>query len=236
MSSAVLEIAGLSKDYRGLRPLRLQQLTIESGETVAITGLDAVTAELFVNLVTGSTLPDTGTVRVFDRATADIADSAEWLTTLDRFGIVTERAVLLDQLTVVQNLAMPFTLEIEPPADDVRLRAEGLAIEVGLPEASLTGTVASLNAAGRARLRLGRALALDPTLVLLEHASAGLTASESSALAKDIRRVAAARRITVVAATADRDFARAVASRVLQLEPATGRLVDRRGLGWFRRR
>ena len=59
-----------------------------------------------------------GEVRVFGRPTSAIADSADWLATVDRFGIVSERAVLLEALTVVQNLAMPFTLEIEPPPPD----------------------------------------------------------------------------------------------------------------------
>jgi len=43
------------------------------------------------------------------------AHHQDWLAAVDRFGIVSERAVLLDVLSVVQNLAVPFTLEIEPP-------------------------------------------------------------------------------------------------------------------------
>ena len=50
---------------------------------------------------------------MFGRSTLEIADSADWLATLDRFGIVSDRAALLDALSVVQNLAMPFTLEID---------------------------------------------------------------------------------------------------------------------------
>ena len=38
--------------------------------------------------------------RVFGRPTRAIADSADWLAIVDRFGIVSERAVLLDALTV----------------------------------------------------------------------------------------------------------------------------------------
>jgi ABC-type transporter Mla maintaining outer membrane lipid asymmetry ATPase subunit MlaF len=228
-----LAIAGLTKDYRALRPLRVELLTVGVDDTVAILGLDQTSAEVFVNLVTGATLPDTGTVHVFGHATSSIADSAEWLQTLDRFGIVTERAVLLDRLTVVQNLAMPFTLEIEPPPDEVRGRAEAIADEVGLSAPFWAMRVADLDAAGRARVRLGRALAADPALLLLEHVSAGLPAAAASTLGADIRRIAAARRIALVAATADAAFAQAVAARVLKLEPGSGRLVERRR-GWFK--
>jgi predicted ABC-type transport system involved in lysophospholipase L1 biosynthesis ATPase subunit len=228
-----LAIAGLAKDYRGLRPLRIQQLTVGHDDTVAILGFDQASAEVFVNLVTGATLPDAGTVHAFGHATIAIADGDQWLQTLDRFGIVTERAVLLDQLTVVQNLAMPFTLEIEPPPDDVRVRAETIAQEVGLQIASWPARVADLDAVARARVRLGRALATDPALLILEHASASLAKNAAVTLGADIRHIAATRGIALVAATADEAFAHAVARRVLTLEGASGRLAERRR-GWFK--
>jgi ABC-type transporter Mla maintaining outer membrane lipid asymmetry ATPase subunit MlaF len=228
-----LAIAGLTKDYRGLRPLRIQQLTVGHDDAVAILGFDQASAEVFVNLVTGATLPDAGTVHAFGLATSAIADGDEWLATLDRFGIVTERAVLLDQLTVVQNLAMPFTLEIEPPPDDVRVRAETIAQEVGLQTASWPARVADLDPMARARVRLGRALAADPALLILEHASAGLAKAAAVTLGADIRNIAATRGIAIVAATADEAFAHAVARCVLTLELASGRLAERRR-GWFK--
>jgi ABC-type transporter Mla maintaining outer membrane lipid asymmetry ATPase subunit MlaF len=229
----VLEFAGISKDYHGLRPLRIEQLTVGAAEQVALLGFDQVSAEVFINLATGATLPDTGEVLAFGRSTAAIADSADWLATVDRFGIVSERAVLLDQLTPVQNLAMPFTLAVEPPSDDVRLQAEALASEVGLAADSWTRAVAELGPSGRMRVRLGRALALDPSVLLLEHASAGLDRSDATGFAAQIRAIARRRRLAVVVVTADEAFASAAAGQVLRLEPATGRLRRGRGSRWF---
>src|SRR4051812_39083692 len=114
MPSPVLEILDIEKKYHGLRPLRLQSLTVGEGERVAIVGLDGGASEVMVNLVTGASLPDRGVVRVLGRNTADIVNGDEWLSTLDRFGIVSERAVLLEGATLEQNLAMPFTLQIDP--------------------------------------------------------------------------------------------------------------------------
>ena len=233
MTSAVLEFTGISKDYRGLRPLRIAKLRVAAGEHVAILGFDQVAAEVFINLATGATLPDAGQVSVLGRPTSAISDSADWLATVDRFGIVSARAVLLDQLTVIQNLAMPFTLDIEPPPDDVRARAEALAREVGLPERSWTRPVASLEATAALRVRFGRAIALDPAVLLLEHVSASVGRDDVAGLGAEMRAVAARRGLAIVAATADEVFARAVAARVLTLEPATGRLRERRRLRWF---
>jgi ABC-type transporter Mla maintaining outer membrane lipid asymmetry ATPase subunit MlaF len=227
VTSAVIELSDVSKDYRGLRPLRIARLAIQPGERVAIVGLDQPAAEVFLNLLTGATLPDRGDVRVFGRPTSSIADSAQWLTFVDRFGIVSERAVLLEQLSVIQNLAVPFTLEIEPPPADVRDRAAALANEVGIDEATSSRAVGDLDPLSRARVRLARALALDPAVLLVEHLSAGLPRHD----VPSIRSVAARRGAAVVAATADRAFARTIARRVLTLDPATGRLSE--GSRWF---
>ena len=234
MTPVVVQIAGVSKDYHGLRPLRIQQLVVAAGESVAIVGFDRISAEVFVNLVTGATLPDAGSIALFGRPTAEISDSAEWLALVDRFGIVSDRAVLLEQLTVVQNLAMPFTLDIEPPPDAVRVRAERLAGEVGLDERTWTAPVAEIGAPAKTRVRVGRALALDPAVLLLEHASAGLERAAAASLARDVRAAAERRGAAVITATADDRFARDIAARVLKLEPATGRLKEERR-GWFRR-
>jgi ABC-type transporter Mla maintaining outer membrane lipid asymmetry ATPase subunit MlaF len=232
---AVLEVAGVSKNYHALRPLRIQRLDVRAGQLIAILGLDQPSAEVFVNLVTGAALPDTGDVSVFGRSTSAIGDSADWLALVDRLGIVSHRAVLLDQLTVTQNLSIPFTLDIEPPADDVRQRADALAREVGLPEFAWTKPIAEFDAASRARVRLARALALDPAMLLLEHLSAGLTRDEATRLGADIRQIAMRRGAAVLAATGDEYFARAVATRVLTLDAASGRLTERRRFGWFQR-
>ena len=65
----VLQLTGIQKRYQSLRPLRLQELTIASGERVAVSGFDAGAAEVLVNLVTGASLPDQGDVRVLGQLT-----------------------------------------------------------------------------------------------------------------------------------------------------------------------
>ena len=163
MNDPILELTDVSRDYRGLRPLRIEHLAVGAGEHVAILGLDQVTAEVFVNLVTGATVPERGDVMIFGRPTSAIADSTEWLALVDRFGIVSERAVLLDALSVIQNLSIPFSLEIEPPRADVRARAEALAREAELPDAAWDRPLGELDAVSqdarpsgaRARARSG---------------------------------------------------------------------------------
>jgi lipoprotein-releasing system ATP-binding protein len=227
-SGPIIEISELSKDYRGLRPLRIQRFNLGAGDRSALLGVDQPMAETFVNLVTGAVLPERGEVKVLGRSTASIDNAADWLALADRFGIVSERAVLLDAFSAMQNLVMPFTLEIDPPPAGIRDRAGSLADEVGLARANWERPVGDLDAASRLRIRLARALALDPPILLLDHASAGLPAASAIAFGQHVREVAQRRGCALVALTADRTFAEAVAARVLTLDPATGRLAERR--------
>lgn len=228
MSAPTLELVGVVKDYRGLRPLRIERLVIGAGEHVALMGLDQVAAEVLVNLITGATLPDQGDVRAFGRSTADISDSDAWLATADRFGIVSERAVLLDALTALQNLSMPFSLEIDPPAAEVAFQARALAGETGLSDDDLHKPVGELEPPARAKVRLARALAFRPDMLLTEHPTAGLPRGDVPDLARRLRTVATQRTIAALTITADSEFAKLVAARVITLEPASGKLKEAR--------
>jgi ABC-type transporter Mla maintaining outer membrane lipid asymmetry ATPase subunit MlaF len=227
MQEPVLELSGISKQYGALRPLRIDRLEVMTGEQVALIGLDQPAAEVLISLITGASLPDAGHIHVFGRPTTGIVDSADWLNLLDSFGIVSERAALLEPMTVMQNLAMPFTLEIEPPPDEIVRQASELAAEVGIAPASWSSRVGDLDAASRVRVRLARALALKPRLLLIEHPSATLPRHEVAPLARQVKAVGRARDIAALTLTADPDYATPAASRVLQLEPATGRLRRR---------
>jgi predicted ABC-type transport system involved in lysophospholipase L1 biosynthesis ATPase subunit len=132
MSNVMLEFDRVEKAYGGLRPLRIRELTLSRGQKLALLGFDRAMAEVFVDLATGATLPESGEVRAFGQHTAAIADAEAWLATLDRFGIVSERAVLLDALTALQNVAMPLTLEVEPLAESIRVEVTRVAAEAGI--------------------------------------------------------------------------------------------------------
>jgi ABC-type transporter Mla maintaining outer membrane lipid asymmetry ATPase subunit MlaF len=229
---AALELSRIVKDYKGLRPLRITSLVVKRSERLAISGLDRPAAETLIGLITGASLPDEGEVRVLGRATSAIASGDEWLASLDRFGIVTERVAMLEGSTLAQNLALSFTMAIDPVPPDVMAKVVSLGREVGLDEPSLQTRAAESPPLMRLRVVLGRALPLNPAILLLEHPTASLPPDTIAAFADDVARVATARELTAIAVTEDSGFASRAAERHVKLNAATGELTDARARRW----
>lgn len=227
----LIELRAVRKEHHGLRPLRVNHLELRRGQSLALLGFDAATAQVLVDLITGATLPDSGTITLFGRSTAAIDNPDEWLRTLDQVGLLTERVVLLDQLTAAQNLAIPFSLDVDNLDEDCQSGIERLAAEVGV-DVTLPLPAGQLPASARLRIRLGRALALSPPLLLSEHPTAPLGGREAPEFAIDLARIVKARHLGSLLLTADRQLAATVADQVFQLQPATGEL--RQVNGWRR--
>jgi ABC-type transporter Mla maintaining outer membrane lipid asymmetry ATPase subunit MlaF len=223
-AATAIHVRDVQKDYRALRPLRVRELDVREGESIALLGFDRAAAEVFVNLLTAATVPDAGRIEIFGRPTVEIQDADIWLSSLDCFGIVSERQVLVDNMTVEENLTMPLTMALHDVDSAVRAKVTAVAEEVGLPSNQMRQPVAALSAGSRLRLRLGRALAPDPRILLSEHPNASLDAGDLARFAAEYARLVRRRGIVSVVLTANNAFASAVAQRILTLQPATGEL------------
>jgi putative ABC transport system ATP-binding protein len=227
--TALLEIRGLVKDYQGLRPLRVRELIVTPGRVISLAGFDAPAAETFVHLVTGASLPDEGEITLFGTNTRHIPDADAWLRSLDGLGLVSHRAVLVGMLTVLQNVAMPLTLDVDPIDPAHRPQVEALAHEVGIAEALWDRPLGGVDPETNLRVRLARAVAADPVLVIAEHPSATLPRDAVSRVASDASRIVQARRAALLTLTADADWAERMGGDVLRLSPATGGLAPAGG-------
>jgi ABC-type transporter Mla maintaining outer membrane lipid asymmetry ATPase subunit MlaF len=224
----LIEIAGLRKQYGALRPLRVNSLSLGAGDRMTLHGLDAEAAEMLTLLITGASLPDEGTVNIAGRDTRDIQTDTEWLTSLDVFGMVTTRAALMESVAVEANMALPFTLSIDPLDPDVRRSVHSLAAEVELAVELLPAPIDRLGASERARVHLARALALNPQVLLLEHPTARLAPAEAGAFGQLLATIGERRKLGWLALTEDDAFSSAAGGRRCRLIPATGDITTSR--------
>jgi predicted ABC-type transport system involved in lysophospholipase L1 biosynthesis ATPase subunit len=224
MSEVLLQVTELEKQYQALRPLRIKQLTVRTGDVLAIGGIDAPAAETFVHLVTGATLPDAGDVSLFGRNTRHITDGDAWLRSLDGIGMISARGILVEAFSVLQNVALSLTLDVDPVDSRVAGQAGDLAREAGIDAAMFDVPAGRVPADVQMRVHVARAVALGPRLLMAEHPSASLPRESVPAFGADLARLATDRGLALVALTADEALARAIGGTRLDLVPATGEL------------
>jgi ABC-type lipoprotein export system ATPase subunit len=230
----IIRLTAIVKSYPALRPLRISAFSMTPTDRIVLSGLDEGAAEMFVYLVTGAALPDEGAVEVDGRNTREIATDTEWLSSLDRFGIVTRRAILLDTMSVAANLALPLTLSIDPMSAETLARAATDASDVGLDPARLHGPVNALSAGERLTVHLARAAAGGPRIVMLEHPTAALDqAAESTRFGETLRAFSGLRGFGWIAISEDPAFAEASGGTRLRLDAASGEI--KKADGFWRR-
>jgi ATPase subunit of ABC transporter with duplicated ATPase domains len=115
----------------------------------------------------------------------------------------------------------------------VRARVQAIADEAGFSRDRLDAPAGELTAEERLRAHLGRALALGPEILLLEHPTAPLgDASASTRVGETLRAIGRTRGLGWLALSEDDAFAKAAGGTRLRLAPATGQVTA--ATGWRR--
>jgi branched-chain amino acid transport system ATP-binding protein len=173
MAEPLLRIDQVSKRFGGLLALDRASFTAESGRITALIGPNGAGKTTLFAIVTGFLPPSEGRV-VYDGA--DI--TGEPPHRLARRGIARTFQIVqpFAGLTVRENIAVG--THLSRPARAEALAAAGeVARAIGLGEL-LDRPATTLTVAGRKRLELARALAIEPRLLLLDEVLAGLNPSE----------------------------------------------------------
>ncbi len=231
---ALISLVGVEKAAPGLPTIRVKRFVVQPRDRFIVRGADAGTAEALVHLITGAALPDKGEIHLGEQRTHDVSTDTEWLASLDRFGIVTERAVLLDGMTMAANLALPLTLEIDPIPADVRAQIEHLARLVGLDAGALDRMATKLTPIDKMRVHLARALAVGPQALLLEHPTTSLDPAAAREFGGALKRAADDRQLAFVGFSNDDTFAEAAGGRRIRANVETGEWIDESAPGFWR--
>jgi branched-chain amino acid transport system ATP-binding protein len=189
---AMLRVENVSRRFGGLQALDRAAFFVDQDQIVALVGPNGAGKTTLFSIITGFLAPSSGRV-IFQGD--DITGVPPHV--LARRGIA--RTFQIAQpfagLTVRENIAVGAHLSRHRRADALAA-AESVAQEVGLGP-MLDLPAASLTVAGRKRLELARALAIEPKLLLLDEVLAGLNPSEVRDMMPVIRAIHA-RGITIV--------------------------------------
>ena len=169
----LLTVSQLSRSFGGVKAVQNVSLQIPAGSLTALIGPNGAGKTTLFSLISGFTIPDTGSVTFND---VDITGQAPHINAtlgLTRtFQIVQPFA----GQTVRENIAVGAHLKHAKRATALSA-AESVADRVGLAS-QLDKHAKDLTVAGRKRLELARALATQPKLLLLDEVLAGLNPQE----------------------------------------------------------
>jgi phospholipid/cholesterol/gamma-HCH transport system ATP-binding protein len=222
----VVEYLGLFKTFDA-PVLAGVDLTVESGETMAILGPSGTGKSVLLKTTIGLITPDRGDVRV-DGESVFFGGRGTLERIRRKVGYVFQNAALFDSMTVLDNLAQGIS---EPELKRLKRRElllrAGEAIEhVNLDPRVVLGKLPSeLSGGMRKRVGLARAIIGRPEILLYDEPVTGLDPMNSAIIHRLMAHLAEALGITSIIVTHEVEGALAISDRVALLESGKIRFV-----------
>lgn len=205
-----LNIAGLSAGYGATRVLDGLDLAIGKGEFVALLGSSGCGKTTLLRAIAGFVKPSRGSISV------DGADVTRQPPDKRGMALVFQSYALWPHMTVAQNIGYGLKLRGRSKAEIARRVGE---LEDLLGLSGLGGRKpGALSGGQRQRVALGRALAIDPQILLLDEPLSNLDARIRLKVRHDISALQKRLGITAVHVTHDREEAMVMADRIVILD------------------
>ncbi|MCX5757949.1 MAG: sulfate ABC transporter ATP-binding protein [Candidatus Hydrogenedentes bacterium] len=206
-----IEVRNVTKHFGDFVALKDVSLHVEAGELVALLGPSGSGKTTLLRVVAGLETADAGSVLFNGKSTA-----AKTLRER-RVGFVFQHYALFRHMTVFENVA--FGLRVRPRAQrpnrhEIRDRVMSLLKMVQLDNLAQRYP-SQLSGGQRQRVALSRALAVEPSVLLLDEPFGALDARVRKDLRRWLRRLHDEIRVTSVFVTHDQEEALEVADRVV---------------------
>ena len=218
--SALLEVDGVSVAFDGYKAINGLSFSIDEGELRAVIGPNGAGKTTFMDIVTGKTRPDSGTVTWGDTSQNLLKMSESKIAQLG-IGRKFQRPTVFETQSVQDNLILSLKKKRDPisslfyRASKTDLtKVEELALEIGL-EDKLNRIAGELSHGQKQWLEIGMLLAQDPKLLLVDEPAAGMTLAEREHTTDLLKRTAAKHAVVVV--EHDMEFVRRLDCRVTVL-------------------
>jgi urea transport system ATP-binding protein len=216
----LLEVSGVSVTFDGFRAINNLSFSIGPQEMRAVIGPNGAGKTTFMDIVTGKTRPDSGTV-VWGEKSISLLKLSEAQIARAGVGRKFQRPTVFEDQTVAENLILALKSNRGPLAalgfalsGAARDRAMELADEVGLTE-HLARKAGELSHGQKQWLEIAMLLAQEPKLLLVDEPAAGMTGVEREHTTAML--VAMAKTRAVVVVEHDMDFVRRLNCRVTVL-------------------
>jgi branched-chain amino acid transport system ATP-binding protein len=184
--SELLRIQNLGKQFGGLQAVGALSFDVREGEILGLIGPNGAGKSTVFNLINGVFAPDSGSVGFRGE---DITGKAPFR--VARLGLARTHQIVqpFAAMTVLENCTVGACFGRENlPLSRAREAARAAVALVGL-EDRLEMPALHLTIAGKKRLELARALAAQPSLLLLDEVLAGLNPTEIAHMIEIVRSI-----------------------------------------------
>ena len=222
----MLEVRGVRKAFDGFVAVNDASVTVERGQIAAIIGPNGAGKTTLFNLITGHLRPDAGAVVLEGRNITGLAPHDVCRLGMGRSF---QRTNIFPKLTVYQNVQAAFLSHrgrgrnLWSRVENLyRDETEALLASIGLRERA--GEVSGfLSHGGQKQLELGIALASEPSLLLLDEPTAGMSVTETRDTIRLVERIARERGLTLLFTEHDMEVVFSIAQKITVLHQ--GRVI-----------
>jgi urea transport system ATP-binding protein len=219
ITPSLLYLDGVSVTFDGFRALNNLSLAIAPGEMRAIIGPNGAGKTTMMDVVTGKTKPDSGSV-LFDKG-IDLTSRDEAAIAQLGIGRKFQKPTVFEHHSVEDNVLLSLKADrsvrsnlgwLPNPHDSERIGEILASIGLGAERRRLAG---SLSHGQKQWLEIGMLIAQDPKLLLVDEPVAGMTDAETMTTAALLRDIA--KDHTVVVVEHDMEFVRRLGVKVTVL-------------------
>jgi len=210
-----LQLQGITKTYREpqgsrLPVLNIDSFSVDSGEQCVLLGESGGGKTTLLNIVSGITLPDTGTVTVDHIEVTRLAEVQRDRFRAQKIGFVFQTFNLLPAFSALENVLLGMSFS---GRSTDRQQARGLLERVGLKH-RLSHRPSQLSVGEQQRVAVARALANRPALLLADEPTASVDLANQQTILELIREACAESDVSLLLVT----HSEAVASEFERVE------------------
>ena len=202
-----LKAINISKTYSidgyEIEVLKNLNLTVEKGDTVAISGQSGSGKSTLLQLLALLDKQSSGSIELNNEIMDDLTSNQKSKIRLNNFGFVYQHHHLLEDLTVYENIALPLQLKGDLQNLDIKVR--DLAKSIGLSE-RLNHLPWKLSGGEKQRVAVARALINKPEYIFLDEPTGNLDKKNALNIQNLVLELSHNNGVALIVATHDNDF------------------------------
>ena len=213
----MIKISGLKKTLHGgghkVEILKSIDLTIPTGQFIAITGHSGSGKTTLLSLIAGLDTPTDGTITIDGQGITKLDEDELALLRGKRFGFIFQNFHLIPTLTALENVVLSAELNGTPGATK---KSEDLLGTVGLRDRQ-HHYPAQLSGGEQQRLSLARAFVNDPEIILADEPTGNLDSTTGQEIMALLASLNELQQLTIIMVTHDERIA-CQAHRIVRLD------------------